>query len=50
MCAGNVTVKELAEKVGYSSDIHFIRIFKQMEQITPGAFRKKMKETVGKIS
>ena len=46
MCAGNVTVKELAEKVGYSSDIHFIRIFKQMEQITPGAFRKKMKETV----
>lgn len=46
MNTNRVTVKELAEKVGYSSDIHFIRIFKQMEQVTPGAFQKKMKENV----
>ena len=37
------TVKEIAEKVGFTSDIHFIRIFKKYENTTPGVYQKKKK-------
>lgn len=36
-----LTVKEIAEKVGFTSDIHFIRIFKKYEDITPGVYQKQ---------
>ena len=39
----DLTVKEIAEKVGFTSDIHFIRIFKKYENTTPGVYQKKKK-------
>lgn len=35
------TVKEIAEMVGFTSDIHFIRSFKKYENITPGVWKKQ---------
>lgn len=40
----NMTVKEIAEKVGFASDIHFIRSFKKYENITPGMYKKQKKQ------
>lgn len=37
----DLTVKEIAEKVGFTSDIHFIRIFKKYENMTPGVYQKQ---------
>ncbi len=37
----DLTVDEIARKVGYSSVEHFQRLFKKKYGITPGAFRKK---------
>lgn len=37
----DLTVKEIAEKVGFTSDIHFIRIFKKYENTTPGVYQKQ---------
>lgn len=34
-----MTVKEIAESVGFSSDINFIRVFKKHENITPGKYK-----------
>lgn len=34
-----MTIKEIAESVGFSSDIHFIRVFKKHENITPGKYK-----------
>lgn len=41
METNEMTVKEIAEKVGFTSDIHFIRIFKKYENMTPGVYKKK---------
>lgn len=41
METNEMTVKEIAEKVGFTSDIHFIRIFKKYENVTPGVYKKK---------
>ncbi|MCQ4690412.1 AraC family transcriptional regulator [Clostridium sp. SL.3.18] len=38
-----LTVKEIAEKVGFTSDIHFIRIFKKYENTTPGVYQRQNK-------
>ena len=38
-----ITIKEVAEQVGFTSDIHFIRIFKQYENITPGVYKRQNK-------
>lgn len=38
-----LTVKEIAERVGFTSDIHFIRIFKKYENTTPGVYKKQSK-------
>ncbi len=37
----DASVTELAEKLGYKNPYHFIRQFKQVTGITPGAYRKK---------
>lgn len=37
----DLTIKEIAEKVGFTSDIHFIRIFKKYENTTPGVYQKQ---------
>lgn len=34
------TVFQIANMVGYSNDIGFIRVFKKLEGITPGKFRQ----------
>lgn len=34
-----MTVKDIAESVGFSSDINFIRVFKKHENITPGKYK-----------
>lgn len=36
-----LTVKEIAEKVGFTSDIHFIRTFKKYENMTPGVYQRQ---------
>lgn len=36
----DLTIKEIAEKVGFASDIHFIRIFKKNEHTTPGVYKR----------
>ena len=38
-----ITIKEVAEQVGFTSDIHFIRIFKKYENITPGVYKRRNK-------
>ena len=38
-----ITIKEVAEQVGFTSDIHFIRIFKKYEYITPGVYKRQNK-------
>ncbi|MEG0878697.1 MAG: AraC family transcriptional regulator [Oscillospiraceae bacterium] len=40
MAHGKKPIKEIAQAAGFTSDIHFIRVFKQYEGITPGAYRK----------
>lgn len=36
---GEMTVKDVAESVGFSSQVNFIRVFKQFEHTTPGKFK-----------
>lgn len=38
--ATGLTVQQVAEKVGYATDIGFIRVFKKLEGVTPGKFRE----------
>lgn len=40
----DLSIKEIANQVGFSSDISFIRVFKKYEDKTPTALRKKQKE------
>ncbi|MNW22068.1 DNA-binding transcriptional regulator AraC [compost metagenome] len=35
-----MTVLQVAQGVGYSTDIGFIRVFKKIEGITPGKYRE----------
>jgi len=42
LCFSNLTVAQIAEEIGYSSEIYFYRLFKQNFHITPNEFRKKM--------
>lgn len=37
--SGNMNIKDIAIKVGFTSDIHFIRVFKKYEQTTPGKYK-----------
>lgn len=37
-----LTVLQVAQKVGYSTDIGFIRVFKKIEGITPGKYREML--------
>ncbi|TBL78534.1 helix-turn-helix domain-containing protein [Paenibacillus thalictri] len=36
----NLTIQQIAEKVGYTTDIGFIRVFKKLEGVTPGKYRE----------
>ena len=36
---GSLNIKTISIQVGFSSDVQFIRVFKKMEGITPGAYR-----------
>ena len=36
------TIKDIAEEVGYNYSYYFIRIFKNIEGITPGQYRNNM--------
>lgn len=36
-----LAIKEVALQVGFTSDIHFIRVFKKYENTTPGAYQRK---------
>ena len=38
-----LTIREIAEQVGFTSDIHFIRIFKKYEHTTPGVYQRQRK-------
>ncbi len=35
------SIKEIAQEVGFSSDVNFIRVFKKMENLTPSSLRKE---------
>lgn len=37
---GDISIKAIAIKVGFSSDVSFIRVFKKYEQITPGKYKQ----------
>ncbi|WP_274651094.1 helix-turn-helix transcriptional regulator [Paenibacillus humicola] len=41
----NLTVQEIAAKVGYANNIVLTRAFKRMEGITPGSYRQNLKHT-----
>ena len=36
---GSLNIKTISIQVGFSSDVQFIRVFKKLEGITPGAYR-----------
>ncbi|MEF3302351.1 helix-turn-helix domain-containing protein [Paenibacillus sp. GYB003] len=40
-----LTVLQIAQQVGYATDIGFIRVFKKIEGITPGKFRETLLQT-----
>lgn len=40
--AQQITIKEVAQQVGYSSDVNFIRCFKKFEAMTPTEWRKSL--------
>ena len=40
----DVTVKEIAERIGYSSAQYFIRVFKEEYGVTPYQYKKRQKE------
>ena len=40
LLAGDTSVKEIAERIGYGHIVTFIRIFKQREGMTPGKYRE----------
>ena len=44
MLAGDGNLKEIAAKVGFTSDMNFIRVFKKFETVMPGVYRKDAKQ------
>ncbi|OCT11241.1 hypothetical protein A8709_06055 [Paenibacillus pectinilyticus] len=40
LASPGMTILQVAQQVGYSTDIGFIRVFKKMEGITPGKYRE----------
>jgi AraC-like DNA-binding protein len=35
----NESIKEISQKVGFTYEVSFIRVFKKFEGVTPGIFR-----------
>jgi len=44
LLAGNLTINEIAQQVGYSNNIVLTKVFKKLEGITPGAYRRDLQE------
>jgi AraC-like DNA-binding protein len=44
LTAGRVSVRELAEELGYANPEHFIRFFKNRTGVPPGAYRAEVEE------
>jgi two-component system, response regulator YesN len=44
LLAGDLTVNEIAQQVGYSNNIVLTKVFKKLEGITPGAYRRDRQE------
>ncbi|MFC3769677.1 helix-turn-helix domain-containing protein [Paenibacillus sp. GCM10012303] len=42
LAESGLTVLQIAQKVGYATDIGFIRVFKKLEGITPGKYREML--------
>ncbi|GIO29374.1 MULTISPECIES: helix-turn-helix domain-containing protein [Paenibacillus] len=42
MCDKDLTNAQIAQMVGYTSDVVFIRAFKKLEGVTPGKYRENM--------
>ena len=38
----DISIQEIAERVGYNSSNSFIRTFKRYESITPGTYREQL--------
>ncbi|MDN8587991.1 AraC family transcriptional regulator [Paenibacillus sp. 11B] len=47
MIRTDATAQEIASSVGYSDVFYFTRLFKKQVGMTPGQYKKKMKEDVG---
>ena len=41
---GTLTISEIAQRVGYASDVGFLRFFKKNEGITPGKYREMLEQ------
>lgn len=39
----DLTISQIAKKIGYSNDVGLIRLFKKYEGITPGSYRRNIK-------
>lgn len=37
-----LTIVQIAQKIGYNNDVVFIRAFKKLEGVTPGKYRETM--------
>ena len=46
----DLTIQEVAEKVGYNSAKHFILAFQKYHRITPGELRRRMSRRISKKS
>ena len=50
LCTTDLSVEEVAEKAGYGSTVQMFRIFRSVEEITPGEYRKRFLGRNRKIS
>jgi transcriptional regulator GlxA family with amidase domain len=48
LCETDLSVKEVAAKLGYDDPFYFSRVFKSVNHMAPSDFRAAQRETVGK--
>lgn len=44
-----LSVAEIAERVGYQTSRYFVKVFRDLEQMSPGQYRRSVKDTEEKI-
>lgn len=44
LTATTLPISEIAEKVGYQTSRYFVKVFREMEQISPGQYRQRMRD------